>query len=764
MKYSLYGLLICLLVAVSCDKPDEVYKEPPADYDTDIGNGFAPVDSHFDGQKEFGNESVPSEGTQPTIEVCSDEEIAATQTVMVKEPIIPMVGAGGLDMTGGEDWNGLTVDEAQSPDMLCQALYYSDDLVGWGDYYELLAIFDEQTREINDIITRSGYQGTIDAGEFVFEMNEPIMKGGAPLDKVDGMELDPRTDANLLAMDRAFLKAFRKGIDADQTNCIEAGSCYLLMSGTQPLLVFTSVGLYMLLEPTQHRIAQMEISLKRPFRLAMGEAKVEVLDGGGFEPSIKGVKAAGIEDCLIEWGTKWSHIESKCLGGDPIKMANITPWGNNQYIYTSLGGVTLYFESEGKAYTLEDEAPGPDDTVAILSINAAYEGNFSMPYDTILEYFKTNLEAEIRSDLSLDEEEKTGVDQLRLPTDDALEDKIKADYKNRLRPGGIYAAFCEDLNDGVGTPDYDCQQADSGKWVLPLTNTLKTVVSTSLAKIGQSKPKYTDTSFYVQHFERAMAQYLQGSEIDDSQINFKPAASRPDIIYVNANMKRDGERYAFQAYYGGNDDRIHFFNFARGVSPSEEILLRDADLNSGGIFSFIGLTRSGSIGLGATNTVTVGEIDEDIRSAHLTVKIAGDDYEALAPYRPASSVDGYWIPLQGVQSIFHPADRFSLSGGTVGANFYMKPSITDGKKGQNEIVAISGSSFYGNIRWCNQNLQIGGSASDLLKGVAEADYPCSMIVRRSENNLFITELYDVDSKIQLDITDDMISSVMAWSR
>jgi len=61
-------------------------------------------------------------------------------------------------------------------------------------------------------------------------------------------------------------------------------------------------------------------------------------------------------------------------------------------------------------------------------------------------------------------------------------------------------------------------------------------------------------------------------------------------------------------------------------------------------------------------------------------------------------------------------------------------------------------------------LQIGGSASDLLKSVAEADYPCSMIVRRSENNLFITELYDVDSKIELDITDDMISSVMAWSR
>lgn len=769
MRRVLFGLaavLVAALVAGGCDQPDEVYQDLPRDFDPAAANGHGPVRTHYTGTKGFEDESQGSTPTVPTVEVCSDAEVSAKQAEMVNQPIIPMKGAGGLDMTGGEDWAGLTIDEAQSPDMLCQALYYGDGVAAWGDYYELIAFFDTETRKIDDILVTPGYKGTLKAGAFEFEVNEAITKDGIPLSRGDGSNRDPRTEDNLREMDRALIRAFRPGVDADEIDCVESGSCYILVSGTLPILVFISVNAYIVLEPQQQHIVQLEVALKRPFRIGTGAVEVD-----GLDMAIKGTAAAGIPDCNITYGTTWKHIREKCLGDDPMAMAQVTAANGYENLVIELGGVLLYFVREGlgedKILPIEPTMEDGDE-VFTLSVNGGYEGEFAMPYSEILSIFKENLDAAIRAEVpSLGEDEPTGVEKLKTPDDEALPEEVQDRYPDRLRPGGIYAAFCEP--DGAdGDDEYDsCLEHSSGRPVMPLVRTLRSQVAAALG--NRITPKLSDSSFYVQHFERAVVESVNGGPIGDDQINFSPSESRPDTIYATATLLADDVPYTVNLYYSGNDDRVHFLNFQKGSSRMEAVLLRDAalptpvDRQPTGAFTLTHLMTSPRLGLGAKGTITVEREVPETRRALLQFKMgASETMKVLAPYTPASSVSGYWLPIEGPHDEFVQADWFSLYGGTLGAGFFLAP-VEPGSD-EKEVVALTGSAFFGDVGFCGFQVGIGDYADELLAQIAEAGYPCQLIVRESENREFITSIADLDSQVKLYVTNNLVEQVLVWLR
>jgi hypothetical protein len=759
--------LTAALVVWGCDQPDEVYRGLPDDYDPVVANGHGPVATHFTGTKGFADESQSTGGTSvPTREVCTDAEVSAKQAQMVNQPILPMRGAGGLDMTGGDDWAGLTIDEAQSPDLLCQALYYGDGVAAWGDYYELIAFFDTTTRKIDDILLTPGYKGTLTAGDFEFEINEAITKRGVPLSRGDGSNRDPRTEDNLRAMDRALITAFRPGLNAADIDCVEAGSCYIIMSGTLPVLVFMSVGVYVVLEPQQQHIVQMEISLKRPFRIGTGEIDVD-----GLDIRMKGTAAAGIPNCSVTHGTTWKHIRENCLGADPMAMAQITPAYGYENIVLELGGVLLYFTRPALA---EDEilpiAPVMEDGDAVftLSVNAAYEGDFSMPYSEVLENFKVLVDAAIRAEVpSLGADEPTGVEKLKTPADPNLPAEVKARYRDRLRPGGVYAAFCEP-DGGDANAEYDaCLKHSSGRPVMPLVRTLRSVVAGALG--NRVTPKLTDSSFYVTQFERAVVEYFNGGPVGEDQINYTPSEGRPDTIYGTATLLDGATPYTVNVYYSGNDDRVHFLNFQKGASRMEKVLLRDAalptpiDPRPTGTFTLTHLMSSPRMGLGAQGTIGLVREVPETRRALLSFKMSGTEtLQVLAPYTPASSVSGYFLPLEGPHDQFVQADWFSLYGGTLGAGFFLAPVEPGADK--KEVVAITGSNFFGDVAFCGFEVGIGDYADDLLARIAEAGYPCQMIVRESENRAFITSIADLDSQVKLYVTNNLIEQVLVWLR
>jgi|GEM_PF-1884087 len=763
MRRLLGGLFLFAFV-VGCDKPGEVYQGLPDDFDPVAANGQGPIQTHFTGTKGFGDESAVSTPSVPTTEVCTTTEVAVKQAEMVNFPILPMKGAGGLDMTGGPDWKGLTIDEVQSKDGLCQAVYYGDGVAAWGDNYELIAFFDPTTRLIDDIALEPGYLGTIQAGAYELALNEPITKNGVPLSADDGSDNDPRSENALRALDRALIAAFRPSLDASQVDCVESGSCYIIMSGTEPVLVFMSVGLYVVLEPEQKRISWLEVTLKRAFRLDAGRIEVD-----GLAPTIYGTDAAGIPDCKVSYGTSWKHIREKCLADDPMAMATVQTANGLENVTVNFGGVYLYFERKGLAVdqvlplapTLDD-----GDTVAIVSANAGYEGEFSMPYSDVLRIFQANVDKEIRKQVpGLPHDASTGVDLLRTPDDPALPVNVQHSYPDRLRPGGIYAAFC--------TPELDhgkyatCYADASGRPTLPLTNAMQQIVAGALGE--QITPTLSQPSFYVQQFEEALFQYFNAGPVLPEQMILSADTGEPDRIYATATLFVDDVAYTVNVYYGGNDDRMHFLNFQKGASRMEAVLLQDAGLPNptdpepSGVFTLQHLLYSPRMGLGAVGTIAIDHQVPETRRALLNVAMSDTEtVQVVAPYLEASDIAGYWRPTEGPQDTFVPSHVFSLYGNTISASFYLAPVAPDAP--ELEVVAIAADAFFGETWFCGLQTTVGAYASDLLAQIEADGYPCPLIIRRTPNREFVEELIDLDTQRVLRVSNDMVTSVMAWLR
>ena len=752
-----------LLLLAGCDKPDQVYKSLPSNFDPAGANGLKPIATHFTGKKGWLDETLGSVATVPTTEVCTTSEVAAKAAQMVNQPILPMKGAGGLDMTGGAGWKGLTIDDVQSKDVLCQAIYYGDGVAAWGDNYELVVFFDATTRLIDDILVESGYVGTLAAGDFVFALNESITNAGVKMDASDGSARDPRTEDSMRSIDRALIKAFRPSLDASQIDCVASGSCYIIMSGTTPVLVFMSVGLYVVVEPQEQRIIDLEIQLKRPFRIGVGEVNVD-----GVKPTLHGTAAGGIPDCQVTYGTTWKHIKEKCLGDDPMAMATVQAGNGYENIVVHMGGVLLYLERPGLAADqILPAAPILDDAdvVTIVSVNAEYEGDFSMPYSDVLTIYKANLEKLIRAEVpALTDADSTGVDLLRVPNDPNLPADVRHAYPDRLRPGGIYAVFC--LPDvGVDGKYVQCFQDSAGRYPMPLVNALSSIVAQSLGP--NLTARLAEPSLYVQQFEQALAEHFNGGPILPEQINLSPDAGAPDRIYATATLFADQTSYTINVYYGGNDDRMHFLNFQRGASRMETVLMRDAalptpnDATPSGVFTLAHLVDSPRMGLGAAGTITVDHLVNDTRRALLKVAM-GDTETAtiLAPFNPASSVSGYWRPQKGPIDTFVPADSFRLYGNTIDAGFFLLPSAPGADS--LSVVAIQGYTFFGDVGFCGFPTHVGAYASDLLAQIDAAGYPCKLIVRKTENREFVSELADLDSQVSLTVANNMVTSVLAW--
>ena len=754
--------IVLLAVMGGCDKPGEVYQGLPDDYDPAAANGQSPISTHFTGTKGFGDESAVSSPSVPTTEVCTTNEVAAKQAQMVNYPIVPMVGAGGLDMTGGAEWKGLTIDEVQSKEGLCQAVYYGDGVAAWGDNYELIAWFDPTTRLIDDIALTPGYLGTIQADTYEFALNEPIRRNGVDLSADDGSDLDPRSENALREMDRALIKAFRTSLDPTKVDCVESGSCYIIMSGTEPVLVFMSVGLYVVLEPEQKRISWLEVTLKRPFRLDAGAIEVD-----GLTPTIHGTEAAGIPDCAVTYGTTWKHVREKCLANDPLAMATVQTANGLENVTVNFGGVYLYFDRPSLAVdqvlplqpTLED-----GDTVAIVSANAGYEGDFSMPYSDVLRIFATNVDAAIREQVpGLAADAPTGVELLRTPDDPQLPAGVKHSYPDRLRPGGIYAAFCEaELDHGAYAT---CYPDASGRPTLPLTNSMQQIVAMTLG--DQITPALSQPSFYVQQFEMALFEHFNGGPVKPVQTILSADSGSPDRIYATATLFADEVPYTVNVYYGGNDDRMHFLNFQKGASRMEAVLLQDAalpnatDPEPSGAFTLQHLLYSPRMGLGAVGTISVDHTVPETRRALLNVAMSDTEtVQVVAPYLAASDVSGFWRPTDGPQDTFVSTDTFSLYGNTISATFYLAPAAPEAP--ELEVVAVAADAFFGDVYFCGLKTTVGAYASELLARIEDEGYPCQLIVRRTENREFVSALIDLDNMRELYVSNDMVTGVFAW--
>lgn len=818
MRRTLLGGLVCLLLLPGCDQPDEVYKKLPKDYDPNEANGMNSAAHEVAGEKswDYDNDGDTDDQGFESVEICVDEKVDEKIRWMAKQPIIPMVGAGGLDMTGGETWAGLTIDQAQSKEMLCQGTYVGDGYAYWGPQAELVAFFDTETRLIDAMMIRPGYEGDLIAGDFVLNLNEkPIMKGTVPLNAQDGKERDPRNPDNMRALDRALISTFRPGLsNPEDIDCVESGSCYVMNFGTVQVLVFMSVGMYISIEPFQFKVAQFEMSLKRPFKIGLGE-----LQADGADLTVLGNQAAGIPSCRVQKGTTWKHVKDNCLAGDPMAMAQVQAAFFYEYIYVNMGGVTFFFNrpslKSDEILPLQPELKD-DDVVAGISVNAAYEGNFVIPFSPIIDRFKELLADAIRAEAWLPEDAPTGVESLIPPNDPLLPANIAEYYPDRLRPGGVYAVFCEkttaepapaDAGNDADTDDdpspvseeitYSCEPSSTGGYNNPMISTLMQKVQDAVGPAMTDK--LGNSAFYVRQFLLAMGEYFNNdTPLDEDQYILMPRATRPDFIDATYHIESGGDRYTVALLYGGNEDRIHYLSVNNGLSRTEEVLIADAELPASigeeapGSFTFEHLINSPRLGLdeaaskifaGRIDKVYVDTVKEDIRRAMLRfpMGVTGEEMTVLAPYRPASTVTGYYVPYQGPQDIFVQADAFSLGGAAFNATFYLVDAEDEEGNMHKNVAAIGSSSFMGRVPFgggipevyqgiCGPSMTtvgLGDFVDEILSNLySHWCYPyfgSDLTVRYSENREFVTQLVDNTLGISLEVSDNQVTSVFAWS-
>jgi hypothetical protein len=753
-KWVIVLTILPFLGLLACDGPDEVYKPLPKDFDPVVANGLVRQAVTFEGVKGFLDETRTVVAEGPTVELCTDTELADIWAAMMTKPIIPMVGAAGLDMRG-ESWDGLTVDEAQSKDMLCQALYVGDGYVIWGDNYEVIGFFDTATREILDMLLWPGYEGTIQAPPYTIAVNKSIDRDGVPMNRTDGSARDPRTEDNMRDMNKALLRAFRPDFPGgpDNADCIDTGSCFVITSGTLPTIVFIDVGLYLPLEPTNLRATQIETALKRPFKFKTATMDVE---GPVAEMS-------GYGSCNITYGTSWSHVRDACIGDDPVEMAQFQPTASSEWLVGDFDGLALYFGRNlgDREIIMLGDMPRDDDYVVGIAYGEQYEGSMTMPLAPTLEIFKQKLADKIRELVGLDETELTGVETLRAPGDPNLPPDVDERYQDRLQPRTIKAAFCTDDGPDPDTRYDSCQEDVNGSKVLLLVKTLETSIATVLGT--RMVPTLRERTFYAKLWLESFFEYLNGGPLEPNQATYGPTG-RADDIEGTLMMEVGSEEYTIYTRYDGQDDRMGWIQIYNAYNRPETVLKRDAELSTGGtgVLLFDTLIASPRLGLGSSN-ITLVETVPGIRRAIFDFPMReGETLTALVSYLPASTIAGYWIPQEGAHNEFHSSDYISLGGYTLGAGFYIVPAEDDPAK--REVVGIVASTSFGPISFCSQSVELGDWVDDIMDGIVDMGYPCTLIITWSEGETYIVSLASMEDQKKLYFDNDRFYQAFAWLR
>src|SRR5262249_35735267 len=106
---------------------------------------------------------------------CSPEQQAAALKQMLSAPVKAPRFYAGLDLAGGDQWAGLTIDARTQT--ACQATDLgTDDVnesVGWGPNQEVTAEYNTQTRKLNFIQLNAGYTGTLDFKSRATSLTDP---------------------------------------------------------------------------------------------------------------------------------------------------------------------------------------------------------------------------------------------------------------------------------------------------------------------------------------------------------------------------------------------------------------------------------------------------------------------------------------------------------------------------------------------------------------------------------------------------------------
>jgi hypothetical protein len=700
-KLSLCIVTLSAVLIAGCEEgPEQIYKPNPPTctsgttsqcFDARQLNGWKPLGYAASGTQPF---AVGTSGQKTgTVKICEADELATRWAKMVKAAIIPTTGMGGLDMKGTPKWSGLTIDQAQQT--LCQAYVADDGMYYWGDNDELIAFFDTKTRLIDSLGAFPGYEGKLTAGTYELAVNLEIMKDGKAL-------TDATSDANVRAMNQAFLKAFRTEVaNPDQRDCIALSTCYVTDWNTMKLFVFLDLGLYVAVEPKASKIYTIQLALQRNFEFTKGNVTFEAptMPPIGLPPT---PKVSYQTSCRPTLGLTWDHIRQNCLGIDPEEKALTQPVWSNEALVADMGGLGVYLVRPSLAadQILPDSAkPQPTDQIVGLGFTQLYEGQLMLSRTDLYAAFFTTLAAQITA---------------LYPTIDLSTTFAK------ITPLEIKAGDAASLT--IGTQRVkDCS-------VTPCTETTLTIRARAIveaavkAEVGTVPDALKDPNYYVEILLREMLKiFNDGKAPTATELYMFFGDDTAQVMYGRLARKFAGARHSVTVAFHNKSDQLLTLFFKTGALRTENVLFRDAELtNTDGVFRLWNLAKSPRIGLAKVlfpKTVNIAT-----QNAVVTLPL-DPTTDVLAAYHKEDSLSGYSTPIEGQHDLFNPAAYFGFSGNVVGAALH-----ASGKDGI--IKSVASGAFYDKLDFCGVKVGLFDSVDALIKALPST---CDDILNYSEN-------------------------------
>jgi hypothetical protein len=733
MRKSLVALVVCgsLALLAACEEgPEQIYKPLPEGTKYETMNGWDRDGHTVDGEQKFTKKT--SEVNVDSTKLCEADKLAQVWTKMVKEPIVPGKGAGGLDLRG-KDWAGLTVDDAQKT--LCQAYVYSTTMVYWGDNAELIAFHDSKNRLIDRLVTVTGYEGTIKAGDYEIANNKAIQYKGK---KLEGAT----TDANIRKMNIAFLKAFNKDFpNPEKRDCVAANTCYVMDWYTLKRYVFNDLDLDFATEPEGDKIDHIGINLRRTFDLTKTDVKFSTspMPTAGLPPMPVIAKSTACKPTL---GDTWKDIKNNCLGTDPPGKALIRAVWSNEAMYADMGGLAVYMQRPGLKVdeVIPDGTKAKDtDEIVGMLFNTVYEGKFLIDRDKLYKAFYTKVAAEV-----------TKLE----PTVD-----MTTIFSN-LKPVGDATKL------QLGTQKIDdCNVASTTCTETTLTKGVASLVQKEVkAKAGAVPELLMDPNFYV---EILLKEFIKIFNVDqygtatDTYLYF--GGDDAQTLYITLLRKINGVHHGVKTAYDNKSDQLLYLFFKQGSMRTEGMLFTDAELDQyggakgDGVFRLWNMAKSPRIGL--AKTLWPKKVYPKLRKATIEISINKVLTPILVNYHAEDSLSGYSIPVEGDRDKFVPASYYGFSGNVVGAGLWADDN--DGI-----IKCISSGAFYDKLSFCGLKVGLFDEVGPLLKSLPST---CEKIISYSENGKIMTAVSTYVQKtpykigLRLWITAGRVDGAYYWA-
>ena len=276
-------------------------------------------------------------------EICTAPKKAERWKAMVQEPIIPPHGGGGIDLAGGDTWQGITIEEAEK--INCQS-NEAGDVFGdgtpvnyWGDNAEVWFSYVTATRKGMFMDFWPGYVGTIDAesreyedpnnpgtmkkDQFKIYVNAQMTKNNEKYE-ISWFKGDFVSQVNEIG--EALLATYAPFLPPDTTKNCYGGMCIVGSFGNVAYIYLPVIGAGIwtpnsAATGSQNIIDRVDIYLNKvmPFALSYPLLKLDA-EGPRASPLDVLNLTTGVP-CVLRMGQEWDDFLTNCVRvtGDETK-------------------------------------------------------------------------------------------------------------------------------------------------------------------------------------------------------------------------------------------------------------------------------------------------------------------------------------------------------------------------------------------------------------------------------------------------------------